>query len=167
MMLLIENEKSKYTIDESVEGILRGVLDNTVKVLNIDVPLEVSLLLTDNDNIHELNRQYRNMDSPTDVLSFPMYDLDISEDINSTLKEYMGESEDQLLLGDIAISVEKAMEQSIEYGHSFERELGFLMAHGLLHLLGYDHERDSVTADKMRALEEEILGSLGLERTGQ
>jgi len=103
---------------------------------------ELSVSLVDNKEIHDLNRKYRGIDTPTDVLSFPM---------------------DGYLLGDIVISMEKAVEQAKEYGHGIERELGFLVTHGMLHLLGYDHE-DENSEREMFAIQEEILEAMALGR---
>lgn len=104
---------------------------------------EVSLTFCDNDFIHDLNRTYRNIDRPTDVLSFPM--------------------EDEQLLGDIVISIPKVRSQAEEYGHSFERELYFLAVHGFLHLLGYDHETKE-DEEIMFGKQEQILSDMGIRR---
>lgn len=111
---------------------------------------ELSLLLTDDDTVHALNRTYRGVDKPTDVLSFSQRE---------------GENPDEWdnLLGDIIISVEKARRQAEEYGHSMAREVAFLTVHGVLHLLGWDHQ-EADDERRMMAKTEEILGSLGLTR---
>lgn len=114
---------------------------------------EVSLMLVDNPRIHELNRDYRGVDRPTDVLSFALKDETDEPD---------SEFEDEML-GDIIISVERAREQAEEYGHSFEREIVYLAVHGTLHLLGYDHEEENEKLE-MRAKEEGVMAALGLER---
>lgn len=125
---------------------------------------EVALTFTDDEGIHSLNREYRNIDRPTDVLSFAMQDDGVEElDI-----VFEVESEDEAdpisgMLGDIIISVERAAAQSEEYGHSLERELGFLFVHGFLHLLGYDHE-DEQSEAVMTAKQEETLRQAGLTR---
>ena len=115
---------------------------------------QVALLLTDNDGIHAINKESRNMDTPTDVLSFPMLSYDKAGDF-SFLEE---ESEDdfnpdtgEALLGDIVISVEKVMEQAQSFGHSVEREFAFLICHSMLHLMGYDHMED----EEAKVMEEE------------
>jgi len=125
---------------------------------------EVALTFTDDERIHELNREYRGIDRPTDVLSFAM-----QEDTDEEL-EIVYEVEDESepapvadLLGDIIISVERAKAQSEEYGHSLEREIGFLFVHGFLHLLGYDHESEEEEA-VMTAKQEAILQQAGLTR---
>ena len=127
---------------------------------------EVSVLLTDNDRIHELNREFRGIDRPTDVLSFPMCDYDTPGDF-----DWLGEHGDdcfhpesgELLLGDIVISVEKVREQAEAYGHSEKRELAFLVAHSMLHLFGYDHMEDE-ERKIMEAKQEEILKLKGYIR---
>jgi probable rRNA maturation factor len=117
---------------------------------------EVSVTFVTNEEIQELNRTYRDKDQPTDVLSFPMYE---AEEVDI---EVFDESE-PLLLGDVVISVPKAKEQAEQYGHSFQRELGFLLVHGFLHLLGYDHQ-DEKAEKNMFAHQEDILAKHGLNR---
>lgn len=125
---------------------------------------EVTLTFTNNDEIHELNKQYRGIDRPTDVLSFALNDDGVDElDI---IFEVENENEiDPIsgMLGDIIISVERAEEQRIEYGHSLEREIGFLFVHGFLHLLGYDHE-DDAAEEVMTKKQESVLQQVGLTR---
>lgn len=116
--------------------------------------VEVSVTFVDNDTIQELNREHRAKDMPTDVLSFAMLEGEEMADLPE------GEP---LPLGDIIISLERCQEQATDYGHSFERELGFLTAHGMLHLLGYDHQTPAEEA-AMMAKTEEILAELGLTR---
>jgi probable rRNA maturation factor len=125
---------------------------------------EVSLTFTSDEEIHQLNRDYRGIDRPTDVLSFAMQEDGVDElDIFFEV-----ESEDESdpisgMLGDIIISVETAAVQSEEYGHSLEREIGFLFVHGFLHLIGYDHQDDAAEAE-MTAKQEAILQQAGLSR---
>ncbi|NIK77398.1 putative rRNA maturation factor [Paenibacillus castaneae] len=125
---------------------------------------EVSLTFTDDKEIHQLNLEYRGIDRPTDVLSFAMQE-DGTEELDIIFEV---ESEDEAdpisgMLGDIIISVETAEAQSKEYGHSLEREIGFLFVHGFLHLMGYDHEEDAAEAE-MTAKQEAILQQAGLTR---
>jgi probable rRNA maturation factor len=117
---------------------------------------EISVTFVTNEEIQELNRTYRDKDQPTDVLSFPMYEADEVE------IEVYDETE-PLLLGDIVISIPRAKEQAVDFGHSFERELGFLLVHGFLHLLGYDHH-DEQAEKTMFAKQEDILAKHGLIR---
>ncbi|SDQ48989.1 probable rRNA maturation factor [Virgibacillus subterraneus] len=135
---------------------LQRLLIFTAKKEGISMEAEVSINFVSNNEIQEINRNYRQLNKPTDVLSFAMQEqaddeLDIvGEDI-------------PLVLGDIVISVEKAEEQAKDYDHSLERELGFLTVHGFLHLLGYDH-MDKDDEQKMFKRQEEILGEFGIER---
>ncbi|MTV50149.1 rRNA maturation RNase YbeY [Heliobacillus mobilis] len=117
---------------------------------------EISLVLTDDEKIRTMNLQYRNIDAPTDVLSFAM------EEQTDDEPEFEDPSAGQIL-GDIIISVETAERQAKEYGHSLEREMGFLFVHGMFHLLGYDHQEEEDTR-AMRAVEEKVLQNQGLLR---
>ncbi|MBQ9279843.1 MAG: rRNA maturation RNase YbeY [Clostridia bacterium] len=138
------------------ENLIKKVIDCVLKEESIKRNLDVYVTLTNNQVIQKINAEHRNIDRPTDVLSFPMFDR---EEIPSLHTE--GETED--ILGDIIISVEKVREQAEEYGHSFERELAYLVTHGMLHLLGYDHMIEEEKA-VMRKREEEILGILEISR---
>ena len=123
---------------------------------NFEGPAEISVTFVDNAAIKELNAQYRGKDMPTDVLSFPLGEngvYDKNEDTGASL------------LGDIVISMEKAMEQAELYGHALQREVAFLTVHSMLHLLGYDHEAGGLEAVRMREKEEAVLIQLGLPRT--
>ncbi len=140
--------ETKEKIKEEVE--VKNVIFYAIKYLGLD-HLEFNVIFVDNDYIHKLNKDYRGIDRPTDVISFALED-------HSEIK-LMGNR----VLGDIYISVEKAKEQAREYGHSFLRELSFLAVHGLLHLLGYDHmkkEEEKI----MFELQEEILSSYGIKK---
>ncbi|WP_370589761.1 rRNA maturation RNase YbeY [Thermoactinomyces sp. CICC 10523] len=118
-------------------------------------PVEVAVTIVDNEKIHQLNREYRGIDRPTDVLSFPLWEPDEEWVID--------EEEEEVMLGDIVISLPKAKEQAAEYGHTLARELGFLAVHGFLHLLGYDHETEQEEKE-MFSRQEEILSRIGLQR---
>lgn len=124
---------------------------------------EVALTFVDNEGIRELNRTYRGIDAPTDVLSFAMQDQSEEELEIQYDEEFMEETPNGDLLGDIVISVPRAREQSEEYGHSIQREIGFLFVHGFLHLLGYDHQ-DEEAERSMFAKQEQILSEVGLAR---
>lgn len=140
------------------EKLIKEVIEKVLYEEKVLVDVDVYVTLTNNEEIHKINKEYRDVDRPTDVLSFPMYDR---EDI-PLLKE---EAKDDVekILGDIIISIEKIKEQALEYGHSFERELAYLVTHGMLHLLGYDHMIDEEKVI-MRGREEEILGILKISR---
>ncbi|MBE6538617.1 MAG: rRNA maturation RNase YbeY, partial [Ruminococcaceae bacterium] len=116
---------------------------------------EVSVTFTDNEKIHALNKQYRDVDKPTDVLSFPLLDTEGEDD-------ELLPAELETMLGDIVISLEKAREQAEEYGHSFEHEVAFLCVHSMLHLLGYDHERSEADDEDMCIRQKIIMDNLGL-----
>ena len=118
----------------------------------------VSITLTTPEHIHEINKQYRNVDRATDVLSFPMFE---KEEIDNKIAKHDFEHED--VLGDIVISIEQVEKQAKEYGHSFEREFAYMLVHGFYHLMGYDHikEEDKVI---MRPKEEKVLEKLGIRR---
>lgn len=122
--------------------------------------VEVSVTLVDDEEIRTLNRDYRGQDAPTDVLSFPLWEPD---EIAALRLDPQRWPERPLLLGDVVISVETAVRQAEEYGHGLKRELGYLCVHGVLHLLGYDHQEEAARA-VMRAREEAILSQLGLAR---
>lgn len=137
---------------EQNEAVIRRVCDEVGRVYGPEESWEMSVLLCDNKRIHELNREYRHIDRPTDVLSFALNEGD----------EVNGEAESQLL-GDLVISLERTAEQAKEYGHPFERELAYLTVHGCLHILGYDHMTEE-DKKEMRTEEEFILGNLGYVR---
>ena len=154
MQIEISNQQEKMTVTQAIEDRIIEVLEETARVHEVDDLAEVSLMFTDDETIHEMNREYRGIDRPTDVLSFALEEGE-EEEI------YGGPEEN--LLGDIIISVETATRQAEEYGHSVEREMAFLALHGMLHLLGYDHKEEEERKE-MRAQEEAILASLGITR---
>lgn len=154
MQIEISNQQEKMTVTQVIEDRIIEVLEETARVHEVDDLAEVSLMFTDDETIHEMNREYRGIDRPTDVLSFALEEGE-EEEI------YGGPEEN--LLGDIIISVETATRQAEEYGHSVEREMAFLALHGMLHLLGYDHMEEEERKE-MRAQEEAILASLGITR---
>lgn len=142
-----------------IKRCIQGALDAE----GIAVPCEVNVLLTDNEGIREINREYRDIDRATDVLSFPMFAFapgDFPEDVTELLDPGGG----LLPLGDMAISVEKVQAQAEEFGHSQERELGYLTVHSVLHLLGYDHMDEGAMKQQMRGREEAIMEALNIPR---
>lgn len=144
--------------DDMIKRCCQAVLDSEEFPYNV----EVSVLLTDNATIHRLNREYRNVDRETDVLSFPLID-DIAENAETGLF-VVNNKKCTLGLGDIVISMEKAFSQAQEYGHSLEREVAFLTVHSMLHLLGYDHETSEEDEKAMFAKQEAILNEIGIKR---
>ena len=165
MTINIEKEidvKFDFSENEYVEKVILASLDY------VDCPYEaeINVLFTDNAGIHEMNKEYRDIDRPTDVLSFPMVSYDTPGDFER-LEE---EQEDcfhpetgELLLGDIVLSYDKIKEQAAEFGHSELRELCFLVAHSMLHLFGYDHMEDE-EREEMERMQREILTQLNILR---
>ena len=125
-----------------------------------DTDCEVSVLITDDEGIRKINRETRDIDAPTDVLSFPILEFDDDGVMIEGSGDYDG---DLLLLGDIVISLERAAAQAEEYGHSLMRELGFLSAHSALHLMGFDHQGEEDTP-VMQAHERAVMEKMGLKR---
>ena len=150
MDVLFENN----TKEEVNYKLIENVISEALKYEGVSDNTEISVTIVDNEEIRKINNKFRNIDRATDVLSFPLIDFDNEDLPNDGSKIY---------LGDIIISIERAKEQANEYGHSLDREVGFLTAHSMLHLLGYDHmvpEEEKV----MFAKQEEILSNLGLYR---
>ncbi|GAA0369881.1 rRNA maturation RNase YbeY [Alkalibacterium iburiense] len=157
MDIIIYDETKHFKEEET--GWMIDLLQVAKEKLNLEDTIEVSVTFVDNDKIREINREYRDKDAVTDVISFAVED---DEDDVFTLLELEGE-EITRDLGDLFISYDKAVEQAEEYGHSLKREIGFLLVHGFLHLNGYDHM--SLSEEKiMFALQEEILDEYGLKR---
>ena len=123
----------------------------------------VSVTFVSNERIHELNRDYRGIDKPTDVLSVPMFSF-VPGELPDDLQEELDPATGLLPLGDMAISLERARAQAQEYGHSAKREIGYLTVHSILHLLGYDHMDEGEQKRQMRAREEQILADIVLPR---
>ncbi len=159
--LIIENEQNKEEFTPELSLIIKNVCERVMSEEECDFDAQISLTLTDNENIREINNEHRSIDAPTDVLSFPMLEFDDEGQIIDNEFEY---DDDLIMLGDIVISLEKAREQSIEFGHSFTREVAFLVAHSMLHLLGYDHVDDKEGEEIMCQKQEKVLTSLGITR---
>lgn len=148
--------ENKATEKKEYENIIESVCKEGAHIYGLDKDAELSVVLCDNTYIHELNKTYRNIDRPTDVLSFALNEGE----------EEGYDGPDTKLLGDIVISLDKTLEQADEYGHSFERELAYLTVHGMLHILGYDHMTDEDKTE-MRKEEEFVLHRLGFVREGE
>lgn len=165
MTITIENETDKtFPFDEKelIERVIMGCMDYE----KCPYEAEVSVLLTDNEQIHRINKEHRGIDRPTDVLSFPMVDYRAPADfepLEEASEDYFNFETGELVLGDIIISVDKVYEQAESYGHSLERELGFLVAHSMLHLFGYDHMEEEERM-QMEARQREILNGLSILR---
>ncbi len=155
--VVIENEQKSVKVPKGIRMLIRRCCTAVLAMENFESDAEVSVTLVDNEQIKALNKEHRNIDSETDVLSFPL-GVDGVYDINLNT----GEAQ----LGDIVISFEKALEQAERYGHSLQREVGYLTVHSMLHLLGYDHENGGLELLRMREKEEQALTELGLKRDG-
>lgn len=152
MELIFDNEQELFAETEAFETLIETAVLKSLELEDVTTELEISVLLVDNLGIREINREHRQLDQATDVLSFPQF--------NS--KDELADAQ-HASLGDIVISLERAREQAEEYGHSLEREVGFLTVHSMLHLLGYDHDTDERTAE-MQAHEKTILNAMKLTR---
>ena len=146
---------------DTVEPLLRRVISAALEAEGMDLPCEINVLLTDDEGIHQVNLDMRGVDRPTDVLSFPMFDLSPGEKPG---EEHEDPDTGLVPLGDMCISLERAAAQAEEYGHSVERELSYLAVHSVLHLLGYDHMDEGPMKAQMRQREEHILEGLGIRR---
>lgn len=150
-----DNEQSVRPVNFGLKHLVRKTVRAVLAYEQFTDPVEISVTFTDNEGIRELNREHRSIDRATDVLSFPMYDFHAGE---------VPPEDERVALGDIVLSLERAAEQATEFGHSYEREVGFLTAHSVLHLLGYDHERSPEEDEDMRRRQREILDGMGLTR---
>lgn len=157
--ITIVNETEDTAFNEAIESAVRAALDYEKVAQGCDV----CIIVTDDENIRELNREHREIDRATDVLSFPMLELRPGEEIKVSPLE-LDEETGTVMLGDIVISSERARAQAEEYGHSELREVSFLTVHGILHLLGYDHELSEEDEKLHFSRQEEILDAMGLRR---
>ena len=155
LKIYFENEQEKLPLTYKLKMLVRGAVEATLDLENYQNTAEVSITFTDNESIHNLNAKYRGVDRPTDVLSFPLFDYEGTSE-EPPVDEMMN------MLGDIVISLERAAEQAEEFGHSFEREVAFLTAHSMLHLLGYDHELGEEEDREMREKQNAVMDMLGL-----
>ena len=154
-----ENRQELLPLSYKLKMLVRRAVETTLDYEQYENPIEVSVTFTDNEGIRELNRKFRNIDRPTDVLSFPLFDY-TGESEEPPVDEFVG------MLGDIVISLEQAKKQAEDFGHSFEREAAFLTVHSMLHLLGYDHEAGGDEEADMRRRQREILDRMGLSLKG-
>lgn len=153
--------EAEVDVPEQLEEQLNTVISAALDAEGVDTPCEVNVLVTDDAAIHQINLDMRNVDRPTDVLSFPMFELVPGEKPD-------GEDADPATglvpLGDMVLSLERATAQAEEFGHSVEREVSYLAVHSVLHLLGYDHMDEGEMKAQMRGREEAILTALGITR---
>ena len=167
-MIYIDNRQDRIEVTEEFIPQIKEVIDFTLKEEGVTIPYEISVILVDNNNIKEINMENRGIDKETDVLSFPLLEYPEGKVYADIYKNNIFSPEfldgEHLVLGDIVLSLEKAMEQSIDYGHSFMREACYLTVHSALHLLGYDHMKEE-EKKCMRLREEEILNAFNLNRS--
>lgn len=153
--VIISNSQKKVKIPTGIRLLIRRCCHAVLELENFEGSAEISVRFVDNEQIRKLNHTYRNIDRETDVLSFPLGEngeYDVNHDTGSKM------------LGDIVISMEKAVEQAQLYNHPLQREIGFLTVHSMLHLLGYDHEDGGIEAVRMREKEETVLTQIGWKR---
>lgn len=154
--VIIDNKQKEVKIPTGLRMLIRRCCNAVLRLEKFPYPAEISVTFVNNEQIRELNHQYREKDVPTDVLSFPMGENGQYDENHDTGAK---------ILGDIVLSMEKAVEQADRYGHSLEREVGYLCAHSMLHLLGYDHEQGGLDRVRMREKEEQVMTQLGLPST--
>ncbi len=148
-------------VDEGLCPLLKEAICTALDAEGVEAPCEIDVLLTDNAGIHQINLDTRGVDAPTDVLSFPMFDLTPGD---KPSRADADPATGLVPLGDMCLSLERAAAQAEEYGHSSRRELAYLAVHSVLHLLGYDHLDEGPMKAQMRSREEAVMAELGLER---
>lgn len=166
-MIFIDNRQNKVEVSSELETVIKDVIEYTLKEEKLFIDNEVSVIFIDNEEIRKINLEHRGIDKSTDVLSFPMLHYPENKVFKDVYVNYEFDQSDlydkRLVIGDVALSLEKAKQQSEEFGHSFIRECAYLTVHSILHLLGYDHmEQDP--KDIMRKREEEILNNFKISR---
>ena len=157
--IYIEDVRENTELSESLITLLNDTVSKTLELENIDKECYVSITIVEADEIKELNAEHRGIDKVTDVLSFPVVNLLDGSDISDAGDYYDG----RLILGDVVLCADRASEQAEEFGHSVEREFGYLTCHSVLHLIGYDHESDD-EREVMRLKEEAVMNELNLKR---
>lgn len=166
----MNNTKINITFDifsiqqQLVSAVIRKCIEAVLSAENVSAACEINVLVTNDRGIQAINKASRNLDKPTDVLSFPMFQLEAGNP-PSNWSEYLDPETGLCPLGDMAISLERAVAQAKEYGHSSRREIGYLTIHSMLHLLGYDHLDEGVQKAQMRSREEAIAATIrGMQR---
>ena len=155
IMIYFLNDQEKFKITYAQKMLVRRAVEATLEYEGYKNNAEISVTFTDNEKIQKINNEFRGIDKPTDVLSFPLTDYE-SNDV-----PFVDELDGSL--GDIVISLERANEQAEEFGHSFEREIAFLTVHSMLHLLGYDHVNNEEEELDMRKRQSDVLTNMGLD----
>ena len=157
LKVVIENQQKTVRIPTGVRLLMRRCCHAVLNLEDFPGSAEVDVTIVDNEQIREINREQRKLDTATDVLSFPLGENGVYEENHDTGAK---------LLGNIVLSIERAQEQATQYGHSLQREVGYLTVHSMLHLLGYDHVSGGLDAVRMREKEEAVMASIGLPRGG-
>ncbi len=161
MKVSFRNEQDKIKVTFTLKRLIKKALKTGLSVMGWDSKVDISVMFTDNEGIRVLNREHREIDRETDVLSFPLIEYDEKGEYIESSLDYSEKG--NLCMGDIVLSLEKALSQAEEYGHSFQRETGFLTVHSLLHLMGYDHMTEEEEKE-MFTFQKEILDKMGLKR---
>lgn len=166
-MIYIDNRQNKIQVTEKLQAVIKDVIEYTLFEEKLTIDNEVSVIFIDNEEIKKINSKNRGIDEITDVLSFPMLNYPENKVFKDVYINYKFDVSDlydgKLVIGDVALSLEKAKEQSEEFGHSFTRECAYLTVHSILHLLGYDH-MEEIPKIIMRKREEEILNNFKISR---
>lgn len=168
MSIYIENELTE-SLPENYEKIVRDIIEASLDFLKCPYECEINVIFTGHSGIQEINAEYRGIDAPTDVLSFPLIDYETPGNfcrLELNPEDYFNQDTGELMLGDIILNVDRIAEQAEQFGHTKRRELAFLTAHSMLHLAGYDHIDDS-EREKMEILQEEILTMKGYTRDNE
>lgn len=167
-MIYFENEVDERLPEKYIQ-IAEDVIAAAIDFVNCEYECEVNVLFTDNEGIQVINKEYRGIDSPTDVLSFPLLEFETPGDfsmVEDDLVDNFNHDTGELMLGDIIINIDRVEEQAKSYGHTRRREVAFLVAHSMLHLSGYDHI-DELERENMEKLQEEILSMKGYTRENE
>lgn len=154
VMIYFTDDREVGRVSYAMKRLIRRAVVETLRYEGFENQVQVSVTFTDDEGIRELNRQYRQIDRATDVLSFPLIDFEGGEEPPT--------DEAEVMLGDIVLSLERAQAQAEEFGHSMEREVAFLTVHSMLHLLGYDHVNSEEEDLEMRRKQREVLQRMGL-----
>lgn len=160
--ILIENNQGKKEIPEEIYDAIKKAVNGALEFEGCEFDAQVSVTIVDNEEICAINKEFRGIDRPTDVLSFPMLEFD--EDGNAEASRFDCTEDGMVILGDIILSAERAYSQAEEYGHSFVREMAFLTVHSMLHLLGYDHVDNPEGEKIMNQKQKDIMKKIGITR---
>lgn len=168
MSVFIDNDPG-VDVPDSYHNIVRDIIDEAISFVECPYECEVNVVFTDNAGIQEMNNSFRNIDAPTDVLSFPLLEYETPGDLSLVDEDSIdsfNQDTGELMLGDIVLNVDRIASQAEEYGHTRRRETAFLVAHSMLHLFGYDHIDDTERRE-MERLQEQILTKKGYTRENE